>query len=185
MNDWALDRAFDSSSGEVRWAAPGPEQAPPAVLVHGTPFSSYAWRGITRGLAQGHRVYAWDLPGYGASAQHAGQDVSLRARAEVFGELPPDLHRAVVTGYVGSASTAGDCARRCWTGSSAPGARRPGGPPSTGRSPRTASGSPTRSSTATGNWNFPCRSAGARRTPGSPPPAAMNSPGWSRAPGCD
>ncbi|MFH9615878.1 alpha/beta fold hydrolase [Streptomyces pratensis] len=171
MSDWTLDRTFLSSSGEVRWASLGPEQAPPVVLVHGTPFSSYVWRGIARGLAQDHRVYVWDLPGYGASAQYAGQDVSLRAQAwvlnelleyweldepavtahdfggcvalrahllhgaryrrlalvdpvalapwgspaywllgggaEVFGELPPDLHRALVTEYVGSASHQG------------------------------------------------------------------------------
>ncbi len=56
MTDWILDRTFDSSSGEVRWAALGPEEAPPVVLVHGTPFSSYVWRGIARALAQDHRV---------------------------------------------------------------------------------------------------------------------------------
>lgn len=181
MSDWTLDRTFDSPSGEVRWDVLGPEHAPPVVLVHGTPFSSYVWRGIARGLAQAHRVYVWDLPGYGASAQYAGQDVSLGAqgrvlaellghwgltepavaahdfggcvalrahllhgaryrrlalvdpvalspwgspayrllggRAEVFGELSPDLHRALVREYVGSASHRG-CTRRCWTGSS-------------------------------------------------------------------
>ncbi|MEU8739455.1 MULTISPECIES: alpha/beta fold hydrolase [Streptomyces] len=171
MTDWILDRTFDSSSGEVRWAALGPEEAPPVVLVHGTPFSSYVWRGIARALAQDHRVYVWDLPGYGTSAQYDGQDVSLRAqgrvlaeltghwglsgpavvahdfggcvalrarllhgvrysrlalvdpvalapwgspvyrlfggRPEVFGALPPDLHRALVREYVGSASHLG------------------------------------------------------------------------------
>ncbi|MFJ4839055.1 alpha/beta fold hydrolase [Streptomyces sp. NPDC088746] len=171
MNEWTLDRTFVSSAGEVRWASLGPEQAPPVVLVHGTPFSSYVWRDIARGLAQDHRVYVWDLPGYGASAQYDGQDVSLRsqawvlaeliehwgldepavaahdfggcvalrarllhgaryrrlalvdpvalapwgspayrllgARSEVFGELPPGLHRALVTEYVGSASHRG------------------------------------------------------------------------------
>ncbi len=40
-DDWILDRTFDSSSGEVRWAVLGPADAPPVVLVHGTPFSSY------------------------------------------------------------------------------------------------------------------------------------------------
>ncbi|MFD9539934.1 alpha/beta fold hydrolase [Streptomyces sp. NPDC060022] len=87
MSEWTLDRTFTSSSGEVRWAVLGPEQAPPVVLVHGTPFSSYVWRGIARALAQDHRVYVWDLPGYGASAQFEDQDVSLRAQAWVFTEL--------------------------------------------------------------------------------------------------
>ncbi|MEU9356852.1 alpha/beta fold hydrolase [Streptomyces sp. NPDC048301] len=171
MNDWTLDRTFAGSSGEVRWTSLGPEEAPPVVLVHGTPFSSYVWRGIARALAQDHRVYVWDLPGYGASAQYAGQDVSLGAQAvvlrelldhwglmepavaahdfggcvalrahllhgaryrrlalvdpvalapwgspayrllggqaETFGELPPELHRALVREYVGSASHRG------------------------------------------------------------------------------
>ncbi|MEU1213796.1 hypothetical protein ABZ424_15485 [Streptomyces sp. NPDC005790] len=44
MSDWTLGRTFTGSSGEVRWDVLGPEQAPPVVLVHGTPFSSYVWR---------------------------------------------------------------------------------------------------------------------------------------------
>ncbi|MFC9243363.1 alpha/beta fold hydrolase [Streptomyces sp. NPDC057136] len=171
MSDWVLDRTFTSSSGEVRWAVLGPEEAPPVVLVHGTPFSSYVWRGVARALAQDHRVHVWDLPGYGASEKYALQDVSLRAQAvvltellghwglrepavaahdfggcvalrahllhgaryrrlalvdpvalapwgsstyrllgshpEVFGQLPPGLHRALVKEYVGSASHPG------------------------------------------------------------------------------
>ncbi|MFE0106273.1 alpha/beta fold hydrolase [Streptomyces sp. NPDC059009] len=84
---WTLDRTFDSSSGTVRWAALGPEDAPPVVLLHGTPFSSYVWRDIARALAPGHRVHVWDMPGYGASEMRAGQDVSLAAQARVFAEL--------------------------------------------------------------------------------------------------
>lgn len=87
MSEWTLDRTFNSSSGEVRWAVSGPEQAPPVVLVHGTPFSSYVWRGVARALARDYRVYVWDLAGYGASAQYADQDVSLRAQAWVLTEL--------------------------------------------------------------------------------------------------
>ncbi|WP_172382230.1 alpha/beta fold hydrolase [Streptomyces sp. MNP-20] len=172
--DWVLDRTFASSSGAVRWAALGPEDASPVVLVHGTPFSSYVWRGVARALARDHRVYVWDLPGYGASEMRAGQDVSLAAQgrvltellahwgldgerrpavaahdfggcvalrahllhgaryarlalvdpvalapwgsptyrllgahAEVFGQLPPALHEALVREYVGSASHRG------------------------------------------------------------------------------
>ncbi|WP_338700784.1 alpha/beta fold hydrolase [Streptomyces sp. Q6] len=84
---WTLDRSYSSSSGEIRWAALGPEDAPPVVLVHGTPFSSYVWRGPARALAAGHRVFVWDLPGYGQSAMHPGQDLSLDAQARVFAEL--------------------------------------------------------------------------------------------------
>ncbi|MBW8088744.1 MULTISPECIES: alpha/beta fold hydrolase [Streptomyces] len=85
--EWNLDRTHRSSSGEVRWAALGAPDAPPVVLLHGTPFSSYVWRGPARALAGRHRVFVWDMPGYGASEKRAGQDVSLAAQGRVFGEL--------------------------------------------------------------------------------------------------
>ncbi|MEV5612133.1 alpha/beta fold hydrolase [Streptomyces sp. NPDC052225] len=85
--DWTLDRSFPSSSGEIRWAALGPRDAPPVVLVHGTPFSSYVWRAQARALAAHHRVHVWDLPGYGASEMRAGQDLTLDAQARVLTEL--------------------------------------------------------------------------------------------------
>ena len=85
--DWKLDRTFRSASGEVRWAALGAPDAPPVVLLHGTPFSSYVWRAFARGLADRYRVFVWDMPGYGASEKRAGQDVSLAAQGRVFGEL--------------------------------------------------------------------------------------------------
>ncbi|MGW0536421.1 alpha/beta fold hydrolase [Streptomyces sp. NPDC003032] len=84
---WTLDRTFPSSSGTVRWAALGPAEAPPVVLVHGTPFSSYVWRAVARALSREHRVYVWDLAGYGASEMREGQDVSLAAQGRVLTEL--------------------------------------------------------------------------------------------------
>ncbi|MEV5595031.1 alpha/beta hydrolase [Streptomyces sp. NPDC052496] len=87
MTQWQLNRTYRSTSGEVRWTALGEDGAPPLVLLHGTPFSSYVWRGVARALSARFRVHAWDMPGYGASAQAAGQDVSLRKQAEVFTEL--------------------------------------------------------------------------------------------------
>ncbi|WP_329397822.1 alpha/beta hydrolase [Streptomyces lydicus] len=90
MTQWLLDRTFRTASGdEVRWAVLGEERAgvPAVVLLHGTPFSSYVWRGVARALAARHRVFVWDMPGYGASEQRAGQDVSLGAQARVFREL--------------------------------------------------------------------------------------------------
>ncbi|MFI1433531.1 alpha/beta fold hydrolase [Streptomyces lydicus] len=90
MTQWLLDRTFRTASGdEVRWAVLGEERAgvPAVVLLHGTPFSSYVWRGVARALAARHRVFVWDMPGYGASEKRAGQDVSLGAQARVFREL--------------------------------------------------------------------------------------------------
>ncbi|WP_425829227.1 alpha/beta fold hydrolase [Streptomyces fractus] len=85
--DWNLDRSFSSSSGEIRWTSLGPADAPPVVLVHGTPFSSYVWREPARALARQHRVHVWDLPGYGVSETGPGQDLSLDAQARVLTEL--------------------------------------------------------------------------------------------------
>ncbi|EXU63706.1 alpha/beta hydrolase [Streptomyces sp. PRh5] len=85
--EWDLDRTYLSSSGEVRWAGFGAPDAPPVVLLHGTPFSSYVWRGVARALAGRYRVFVWDMPGYGASEKRADQDVSLAAQGRVFGEL--------------------------------------------------------------------------------------------------
>ncbi|MGX7757254.1 alpha/beta fold hydrolase [Streptomyces angustmyceticus] len=90
MTQWLLDRTFRSASGdEVRWAVHGAGRAdaPAVVLLHGTPFSSYVWRGVARALAARHRVFVWDMPGYGASGKRDDQDVSLDAQARVFGEL--------------------------------------------------------------------------------------------------
>ncbi|WP_193241648.1 alpha/beta fold hydrolase [Streptomyces phaeolivaceus] len=77
------------SSGDVRWGVVGEPGREPVVLLHGTPFSSYVWRGVARGLAGTgrYRVFVWDMPGYGASEKAAGQDVSLAAQGRVFTEL--------------------------------------------------------------------------------------------------
>jgi pimeloyl-ACP methyl ester carboxylesterase len=86
-DDWQLTRTFSSSSGAVRWDRLGPADRPPVVLLHGTPFSSYVWRGFARSLARDHQVFVWDMPGYGASEKAAGQDVSLAVQGRVFTEL--------------------------------------------------------------------------------------------------
>ncbi|NEC09507.1 alpha/beta fold hydrolase [Streptomyces sp. SID7909] len=87
MTDWKLTKTYRSRVGEVRWDRLGPEHGDPVVLLHGTPFSSFVWRGIARALSHRHPVYVWDMPGYGASEQYEGQDVSLGAQGQVFAEL--------------------------------------------------------------------------------------------------
>lgn len=84
---WDLARTYRSSSGEVRWTALGAPEWPAVVLLHGTPFSSFVWRAVARALAERHRVFVWDMPGYGASEKYAGQDVTLAAQGRVLGEL--------------------------------------------------------------------------------------------------
>ncbi|NKS81115.1 alpha/beta fold hydrolase [Rhodococcus hoagii] len=87
MSEWPLAETFRSASGEVRWGSLGPPGRDPVVLLHGTPFSSYVWRGVACALARRHQVFVWDMPGYGLSEKHAGQDVSLAAQSRVFTEL--------------------------------------------------------------------------------------------------
>ena len=86
-DDWTLTRTYRSATGDVRWDRLGPAGAPPVVLLHGTPFSSYVWRALARAVAPNHEVFVWDMPGYGASERSQGQDVSLAAQGRVFIEL--------------------------------------------------------------------------------------------------
>jgi pimeloyl-ACP methyl ester carboxylesterase len=87
MDEWQLTRAFQSAAGVVRWDSLGPADAPVTVLLHGTPFSSYVWRHVATALAAERRVLVWDMPGFGASEQSAGQDVSIGRQATVFADL--------------------------------------------------------------------------------------------------
>jgi pimeloyl-ACP methyl ester carboxylesterase len=57
------------------------------VLLHGTPFSSYVWREVANALARDRNVFVWDMPGFGASQQSSGQDVSIGMQARVFADL--------------------------------------------------------------------------------------------------
>ncbi|MFR9757759.1 alpha/beta fold hydrolase [Streptomyces sp. TR06-5] len=87
MMEWKLSRSYRSGEGDVRWESFGDADAPPLVLLHGTPFSSFVWRHVVRALAGRYRVFVWDMPGYGSSEMREGQDVSLARQAEVFTEL--------------------------------------------------------------------------------------------------
>jgi len=87
VSDWQLNETYHSSSGQVCYDVLGDAGSEPVALLHGTPFSSYVWRGIAGALACDHQVYVWDMPGYGTSEKAEGQDVSLRAQGRVFVEL--------------------------------------------------------------------------------------------------
>ncbi len=73
--DWRLERTFDFGGRPVAWDVFG--DGAPVVLIHGTPFSSWVWRTIARELARSHKVYLFDLLGYGRSEMAEGADVSL------------------------------------------------------------------------------------------------------------
>jgi pimeloyl-ACP methyl ester carboxylesterase len=82
---WRLDRCYDFHGQVVRYSVQG--EGPPLVFVHGTPFSSYVWRRIIPHFCATHRVYCYDLLGYGQSEQRQGQDVSLGMQNLLFAEL--------------------------------------------------------------------------------------------------
>ena len=85
MGDWKLEDTYTFRGESVRCGSVG--DGPPIVLVHGTPFSSYVWHRIAPHLADGHRVYVFDLLGYGRSTKRDGQDVSLGVQNVLLGEL--------------------------------------------------------------------------------------------------
>ena len=58
--------ANDVDQGPIAWREAGEGEA--VLLLHGLGGSRTAWRPQLEGLTARHRVVAWDLPGYGASA---------------------------------------------------------------------------------------------------------------------
>lgn len=51
----------------------GDEAAPPLVLIHGLGASKASWLPVVPALAEQHRVYAIDLPGFGSSSKPRGK----------------------------------------------------------------------------------------------------------------
>ncbi len=51
---WTLERRFETAHGAVAWDVMG--RGDPLVVIHGTPFSSFAWRRIAPVLAEAFRV---------------------------------------------------------------------------------------------------------------------------------
>jgi pimeloyl-ACP methyl ester carboxylesterase len=85
MTGVELPSAFDFEGQTIRYGVQG--SGAPIVLVHGTPFSSHVWHRIAPLLAQRHRVYCFDLLGYGQSEKRDGQDVSLGIQNRAFAAL--------------------------------------------------------------------------------------------------
>ena len=85
FGDWRLRKTYDFSGGRVAYDVFGSGE--PVVLIHGTPSSSYLWRGVAEGLSGRREVYVYDLLGYGASEKREGQDVSIAAQTELLVEL--------------------------------------------------------------------------------------------------
>lgn len=84
-SEWSLSRSFNFEGQRVAYDVLG--EGRPVVMVHGTPFSSYAWRRIARELARSRQVFVFDLLGYGQSEMRDGQDVSLGIQNKLLAAL--------------------------------------------------------------------------------------------------
>ncbi|TDC02464.1 alpha/beta hydrolase [Nonomuraea longispora] len=82
---WQLRHRVRVTGGEVAVDVFG--QGPPAILVHGTPASSFLWREVVPVLAREHAVHVWDLLGYGDSRLAQGAVPSIDRQARTLAEL--------------------------------------------------------------------------------------------------
>lgn len=62
-------------------------EGPDVVCMHGTPWSAEVWWPVARRLADRHRVFLWDMPGYGRSTKSPEVPVDLIAQRQRFAEL--------------------------------------------------------------------------------------------------
>lgn len=83
--NWNVQHTATTRAGMVAWGSVG--EGPPLVLAHGWPWSSFSWHRIVPALAARHKVYWYDMPGYGRSAKHAEQRTGLDLQGEVFAEM--------------------------------------------------------------------------------------------------
>lgn len=81
----ALTKYAQTSLGEIAFDVFG--DGSPVVLAHGTPSRSAVWRQVVPTLADSHRVFVFDLLGFGDSERRLDQDVSVAAHGRVLREL--------------------------------------------------------------------------------------------------
>jgi pimeloyl-ACP methyl ester carboxylesterase len=86
---WAVPERFSFEGQAIAWGTIG--KGPPAVVMHGSPFCSRAWRRIVPWLARRRRVFYYDLLGYGQSAK-PDADVLHGAQNRLFAALVDHWH---------------------------------------------------------------------------------------------
>ncbi|MGY3033523.1 pimeloyl-ACP methyl ester carboxylesterase [Bradyrhizobium sp. USDA 4354] len=92
---WDLPNRFSFEGQDIAWGVAG--QGRPAVVMHGSPFSSREWRRIVPWLARHRRVFYYDLLGYGQSAKpdadvlHSAQNRLFAALARHWSIDRPDI----------------------------------------------------------------------------------------------
>jgi len=82
--NWHLTERFDFRGYSIAGGSIG--AGPPAVVLHGTPFSSVEWRRIAPLFARERQVFYFDMLGYGRSDQ-PDADVSRGVQNELFAAL--------------------------------------------------------------------------------------------------
>ena len=85
MTKWELGAKAQTSAGMVAYGATG--SGPALVLAHGWPWSSFSWHRLIPELAKTHRVYWYDMPGYGRSDMRPDQRTGLDVQGQVFAEM--------------------------------------------------------------------------------------------------
>ncbi len=82
---WHLEQRIDTSGGPVAVGRAG--GGPPLVLLHGWPWSSYAWHRVIPPLSTRYTVHWYDMPGFGASDLAPPEPPSLALQGRVLGEV--------------------------------------------------------------------------------------------------
>ncbi len=93
-----LTQRARTSFGEIAFDVFG--EGSPVVLVHGTPSRGAVWRQIVPALVGAHRVFVFDLLGFGDSERRLDQEVSIAVHGRVLRELV-DLWGIVDAAVVG------------------------------------------------------------------------------------
>jgi len=83
--NWHVDETVHTSAGRIAAGRAG--EGPDLILAHGWPWSSFSWHRIIPALAKRHRVFWYDMPGYGRSEKRAEQRTSLDVQGQVFTEM--------------------------------------------------------------------------------------------------
>ncbi len=76
-----------TSGGDIAYVDAGAPDAPPVLLLHGFPLSSFEWRDLLPLFASRFRVIAPDLLGSGDSDKPVGRSLDLGAQAGYMREL--------------------------------------------------------------------------------------------------
>jgi pimeloyl-ACP methyl ester carboxylesterase len=93
--NWPLPERFTYDGHAIAWGSLG--EGRPAVLMHGSPFSSLIWRRIAPWLARHRRVFYYDLLGFGQSDKpdtdvlHGAQNRLFAALVDHWGIKHPDI----------------------------------------------------------------------------------------------